>query len=185
MKKGSWNIILFYWLLNDVFKYPLNKRLNLPFKILKIILCPVETTYYLMRDSVDCFDLSSGVFTIYGMRYSHEFFRALSNRGLALNSIFQILKRKDGVITIKDTTSDYIKISHIPHTKEEAKLLDNKLNAILLCENCIPKRGLELHLAQELTIGFIGKHKCQICGCVIDCDKETYSYIKIQDPFKN
>lgn len=160
MKKNKWNFRLFYWLLYKVFKYPEFRCLTLPVRILRFILLPIDTTYYLMRDSCDCFDLGSGYFTIYGIKYSDNYFKMLSNNGLPLNTVFQIIKREDGVVTIVKVSAKYEHKFLIGYTKEDAEALNNQVKeAELRKEN---KTNKEDFTAESLIEDLIKELKNKI-----------------------
>lgn len=47
---------------------------------------------------------------IEGVRYSGEFFRSLSKDGISIGEPFVILKRRDGILTIKSIKEEISKI---------------------------------------------------------------------------
>ena len=62
----------------------------------------------------------SDILTIEGMRYSGDLFRAFAHGGLRLNTPFEIIKRKDGVVMISEVVwTHHCDITLIEHVEDD------------------------------------------------------------------
>jgi hypothetical protein len=96
MKKLSWNSKLFNWFLWSIIKYPENRELNKILIVIRFVLMPLDTLYYMLQKKVEIYDYKKNQLIIYGQTYSPVFFQNMLNVG----KIFRIVE-VDGYITVE------------------------------------------------------------------------------------
>jgi len=102
MREHSWRERLFIWLVINVFKYSLEHTMPRYLTILRFIMMPSNTFYWLCLEPHNrIYDLSLDEYKICGQRYSGAYFKELSVGGMPAGQLFRVDKRDDGVIWIK------------------------------------------------------------------------------------
>ena len=94
-------LLWFYWFL-DVIKYPQGQILNFPLRVLRFILMPLNTLWWIYDKKYKIYDPWKDIYTIEGCQYTGYLFRSWSKSGMPIGQKYELVNRdEDGVITIK------------------------------------------------------------------------------------
>jgi len=85
------------YVVRKVFKIPEGSKLPFILRMIGMLVCPSR----LWRINPAEYNSVTDVFTIYGIKYSGDLFRAWGKHGIVEGTVFELIKRDDNMVILK------------------------------------------------------------------------------------
>jgi len=99
MKNYNWRYRTFLWIKRHIWTLPEGVSMPWPLMVVRFLLMPINTSYYLLNRKIEPYDFNCETYTINGIKFSSQFFECFMKQNIG--KTFKIVSLENGLITVK------------------------------------------------------------------------------------